>query len=501
MDYPIKFIIRDDRVNSKGKCPIYLRYTLQRKFINTPVKYSISPQFWDKVDGRPTRNYPDYKGLRTIQKDFEDAVIERLNRYKDQNGVFPEIEHFKNVIAGTSLQIQQGGVKTLVDYFKEYVEYRKSDDASDATLKIYSYTWDKWKVFEDSKGRCYDYQDLNFNLLNEFRIHLKNQGLQLNTVSKYIKTIKSFLSYLSLHKELPVPPSYKKVSVEKEEPEIEVLTQEELEVLKRECFFTRSEEHQIREYNLTDREKLIGQMMVFMCHTGLSYVDFDNFRLCHLIFLKESKTEKGLQLQMTRQKLKTVITCKIPILDVTIDLIMDKLGIPHSFIESNKNEPTSLQTKINVLESFIKSQIQRGELTINTRIFPKVISQIFNYEIKDILKKIHIDTSVMVNTIIRGKRVEKAVPKYSIISSRTGRRTFVTRNVENGINPLVLKDMTGHIKLQTMSRYNKNSASFIQRELNEKTPGQTGHINLIRSVDSNVIGNLENNRADNNKKS
>ena len=39
--------------------------------------------------------------------------------------------------------------------------------------------------------------------------------------------------------------------------------------------------------------------------------------------------------------------------------------------------------------------------------------------------------------------------------------------------------MTGHIKLQTMSRYNKNSASFIQRELNEKTPGQTGHINLI----------------------
>jgi integrase len=152
-----------------------------------------------------------------------------------------------------------------------------------------------------------------------------------------------------------------------------------------------------------------------------------------------------------------------------------------------------------VLESFIKNQIQKGELTIKSRIFPKVISQIFNYEIKDILKKIHIDTSVMVNTIIRGKRVEKAVPKYSIISSRTGRRTFVTRNVENGINPLVLKDMTGHIKLQTMSRYNKNSASFIQRELNEKTPGQTGHINLDRRVDSNVIDNLEQNGVDNNK--
>jgi site-specific recombinase XerD len=151
-------------------------------------------------------------------------------------------------------------------------------------LKIYSYTWDKWKGFRESKGRSYDYQDLNFNLLNEFRIYLKNQGLQLNTVSKYIKTIKSFLSYLSLHKELPVPASYKKVSVEKEEPEIEVLTQEELEVLKRECFFTRSEEHQISEYSLNEREKLIGHMLIFMCHTGLSYVDFDNLKLCHLIF-------------------------------------------------------------------------------------------------------------------------------------------------------------------------------------------------------------------------
>lgn len=487
MDYPIKFIIRDDRVNSKGKCPIYLRYTFKRKFINTPVKYSISPQFWDKEDGRPTRSYPDYKGLRTVLKDFEDVVIENLNKFKEQNGVFPDVEHYKNVIAGTSVQIQQSGAKTLEDYFKEYFEYRKSDDASDATLKIYSYTWDKWKGFEDSKGRNYDFQDLNFNLLNEFRIYLKNQGLQLNTVSKYIKTIKSFLGYLSLHKELPVPASYKKVSVEKEEPEIEVLTQEELEVLKRESFFTRSEEHQVSEYKLTDREKLIGQMMIFMCHTGLSYVDFENLRLCHLIFLKESKTQKGLQLQMTRQKLKTVITCKIPILDVTIDLIMDKIGIPHSFIESNKNEPTSLQTKINVLESFMKNQIQKGQLTINSRIFPKVVSQVFNQEIKDILKKIHIDTSVMVNTIIRGKKVEKAVPKYSIISSRTGRRTFVTRNIENGINPLVLKDMTGHIKLQTMSRYNKNSPSYIQRELNEKTPGQTGHLRAIKMEESNQI--------------
>jgi hypothetical protein len=179
---------------------------------------------------------------------------------------------------------------------------------------------------------------------------------------------------------------------------------------------------------------------------------------------------------------------------------MDKLGIPHIFIESNKNDPTGLQTKINMLESFIENQIQKGELTINSKIFPKVISQVFNREIKEILKKIKIDSSVIINTIIKGKKVEKAVPKYSIISSRTGRRTFVTRNTENGISPFVLKDMTGHVKLQTLARYNKNSPSFIQRELNEKTPGQTGHIDLLRRFDSNILGNSEQKIEEDNKK-
>jgi hypothetical protein len=45
--------------------------------------------------------------------------------------------------------------------------------------------------------------------------------------------------------------------------------------------------------------------------------------------------------------------------------------------------------------------------------------------------------------------------------------------------------MTGHVKLQTMARYNKNSPSFIQRELNEKTPGQTGHLKIKKIDNSN----------------
>ena len=42
---------------------------------------------------------------------------------------------------------------------------------------------------------------------------------------------------------------------------------------------------------------------------------------------------------------------------------------------------------------------------------------------------------------------------------------------------------------------------FPQRELNEKTPGQTGHVKIGRIEDSNDTGNLERNGVGNNKKS
>lgn len=492
MEIPVKFIIRDDRVNSSGKCPIYLRYTQKRKFVNLSVKYSILPQFWDKEEGKPRKNYPNYKNLKSLLTEFEDRIINTLEEFKEKNGILPEAENLKSVLNNsTSIQIQQGSSPSLQDLYQDYVRYQKLDGVSKSTLNIYSYTWDKWLQFETSKKTKFTYKELNFNNLNEFRIFLKNNGLQKNTVSKYIKTIKSFLTYLVLHKELEVPVSYKKVPVEKEEPEIQVLTQEELEILKREVFFSRDCNHQKPIHNLSDREKLIGQILLFLCHTGVSYADFSNLQIGNLIFIRDKNDSKDLQIHLTRQKLNTVSTCKIPILDVTIDLISDKLGMPHDIIEINKDEPNPLDLKITLLERYIQKMIKRGKMTINTTLFPKVISQVFNREIKGVMSKIGINTPVFVSRMYGGKKSASTVPKYKLISSHTGRRTFITRSIENGVTPLVLIDMTGHVKLQTLARYNKNSTEFIQREVKSKTPGQIEY-------KGGTVGNIDNITTQNN---
>lgn len=488
MEYPLKYIIREDRINGTGTCPIYLRYTFRRKFVNLPLRYSISPQFWNKEDGKPRKNYPNFRGLRTLLSEFEERVIESIEIYVDKNGVLPDVPSLKGLMNGYTLFQIQGGSNemSIRDLFKDYIDYQKRDGVSKSTLNIYNYTWEKWCQYENYKKHIHGFKELNFQNLSDFRVFLKSGGLQKNTVSKYIKTMKSFLSYLELHKELPVTISYKKVQVEQELPEIQVLSQEELDILKREVFFTRSQDHKAPAFNLTDNEKKIGQILLFLCHTGLSYVDFDRLRVKNLVFLKESKGTKELQIHISRKKLKSVANCKIPILDVTIDLIMDKLGIPHLFIEANKEEPTSLQLKINVLESYIKKGIKGGLLKLDSRIFPKVVSQVFNREIKDVLKKIEINSPVVETRFFGGKEAIVTLPKYEVVASHTGRRTFITRSIENGVSLLVLMDMTGHTKVQTLARYAKNSAEFIQREVRSKTPGQTGYNNNSHSDKKNI---------------
>jgi hypothetical protein len=204
----------------------------------------------------------------------------------------------------------------------------------------------------------------------------------------------------------------------------------------------------------------------------VSYADFLNLKVGNLIFIKENNNSKDLQIHLTRQKLKTVATCKIPILDITIDLISDKLGMPHDVIELDKDDPNPLNLKITLLERYIQIMIKRGKMSLSSPLFPKVISQVFNREIKDILSKIGINTPVFVSRMYGGKKSSSTVPKYKLISSHTGRRTFITPCLENGVSFLDLKDMTGHEKLQTLDRYNKNSAGFIQKEVKSKTPGQ-----------------------------
>ena len=84
--------------------------------------------------------------------------------------------------------------------------------------------------------------------------------------------------YKRQHLEMDVPPSFRRVVVDREEKkDFQVLTRSELEDIKREVFFSRY--YGKNKYDLTERQILIGRILIFLCSTGLSYVDFDKLTI------------------------------------------------------------------------------------------------------------------------------------------------------------------------------------------------------------------------------
>ncbi|MDR6561286.1 MULTISPECIES: site-specific integrase [unclassified Arcicella] len=86
---------------------------------------------------------------------------------------------------------------------------------------------------------------------------------------------------------------------------------------------------------------------------------------------------------------------------------------------------------------------------------PKYSQQKFNDYIKEVAKEIGIDTPEQVITYKKGIRFETTVPKYELITSHTGRRTFITQSILRGLPIPVIRSMTGHKDLKSFQKYIK----------------------------------------------
>ena len=58
--------------------------------------------------------------------------------------------------------------------------------------------------------------------------------------------------------------------------------------------------------------------------------------------------------------------------------------------------------------------------------------------------------------------------KFDFITARTGRRTYITNCLKKGVRPDLLMKTTGHLKMDTMKRYNLYTNESIYEEFEQK---------------------------------
>lgn len=99
------------------------------------------------------------------------------------------------------------------------------------------------------------------------------------------------------------------------------------------------------------------------------------------------------------------------------------------------------------------------------KVFPVLSNQKMNVRLKELCRLAGIDRLVRVSEYQNGRRVDLLLPKWQLMSTHAGRRTFISNALMMGIPPNVVMRWTGHADYNSMKPYIAIADSVKTREM------------------------------------
>jgi integrase len=367
--------------------------------IRVSTGISIDPEIWNKKKNRvkgvnqTSRNINDK--LSEIEKCISDnfAIIEKESGSVNKN-------KFKEVILNCINPKTNKELKTVIQYLDLFIQ-KNSEDRTLRTIKTYQTTKRYFQEFQSKQGYNYNLEDVNNELLEDFKRFLINSNHNFSnvTTAKHLRIFKTFLHWTlkkGYHKNTDFINFRIEFKGQKDGINI-ALTIEEL--------------NQLEDYIPdSDRLRKTKDLFLIQCYTGLRYSDLENLK-------PENFDMKNNIIKC--YTLKTTEIVEIP--------IHNKL--------------------MNILKKY-------PDLNFNV-----ISNQKYNYAIKDLCELAKIDTPIQTVKYTGNKRIEDVKPKYKMISSHTGRRTFITVSLQlglpNGVLPEDIMKISGHKTRDSFQKYVK----------------------------------------------
>ena len=498
--YSLYPVLRVDKPNKNGTCSLYIRYTYGKVWKNISLNKTLEPSYWNKEENEPRKNCPNRKEIldliRRKKTEIETIVLE-LSR---EDGEYPSPEELINNISNG----KNRNIKNWVYYFDLFVKNQTENlNVEPSTLEVYRQSKEKLNGFQTEKNISFLWKNININFYNQFVYYLRGKGLKDGTIGKHIKTLKSFLNYVSIEYNLLNPNQYRGFTTLREEPDFVILNDKDLELMKSSLSLSFVLPN---DFVLNNRERVIVKIMILLCKTGMNFcdlmdlkvddifIDEDFGKLDHKQFKKKIETGEiriNLFIKKVRKKIKRVDKKQIPIIPITHEIgdLLKYFFIEWENVTSEEinrnfkniivpNEDESLYTLWNLID-FIKDKYVRYGIEDVVYYFPnypyflpqKISNVSFNKEIKQVLKKIGLIYNVkVVNKTSKNKIEELVRPKYELITSRTGRRTNITSSLSKGINDTFVMRTHGIKKSETLRRYENIPDKEIIEQLREKNP-------------------------------
>ncbi|MDR7694140.1 site-specific integrase [Riemerella anatipestifer] len=412
--YHAQFLLDKEKGNPTAK----LRYRIKWEgiIVAFSVGYRIEIDKWSRDTQRCKINTTHGKKKvsasainRKIQE-YEQACEKVFLRFNGENKT-PTADEFRvEFNREIGKKIESGKEMTLFEIYDQFTE----DEG-----KKNQWTKSTYEKMETQKKHLFHFdQNLSFSDITEeklidYQYFLQDSiNLKNSTILKQFSFLRWFLRWCRKKKYIQTN------AFEDFKPKLKT-TQKKI------IFLTQSEIQQVKKYSIPPSKEYLERVrdvFLFLCFTGLRYSDVCN--------LKKTDIKDN--------------TIEITTIKTTDSLI----------IELNNHSKE-------ILDKY-KDKTFDGDLAL-----PTISNQKMNEYLKELMELAGIDEPIRETYYKGNRRIDTITPKYALIGTHAGRRTFICNALSLGIPPQVVMKWTGHSDYKSMKPYvdiaDETKASAMER--------------------------------------
>ena len=385
--------------------PIRMRVNFASKRIEFTTGYRIDAAKWDS-DKQRVRNGCTNK-LKQSASEINASLlgyyteVQEIFKKFEVEEIMPTPEQIKEAFNALHKPIEEvkprkSTPNAFYKVFDEFVrDCGRQNDWTDSTYEKFAAVKNHLMNFRD--GLTFDFFDEKG--LNDYVTYLRDvKEMRNSTIGKQLSFLKWFLRWAfkkGLHQNNAYD-SYK--------PKLKS-TQKKI------IFLTWEELNKLREFEIPAAKQALDRVrdvFLFQCFTGLRYSDVFNLRRSDI---------KGDHIEVTTVK--------------TSDSLIIELN-NHSKAILDKYKDVAFE---------------------DDKVLPVITNQKMNDYLKELAELAGIDEPVR-QTYYRGnERIDEVTPKYALLGTHAGRRTFICNALALGIPPQVVMKWTGHSDYKAMKPY------------------------------------------------
>lgn len=397
--------------SKKSPAVIYIRLRDGRTLdIKTKTNLHIDPINWDDKEQRPTKKALKDIDIANLDTDLATLKNDLLKEYNRSKGVkVVDAQWLKDFISPP--KILEKHPDKLVDYIDTFIEFKKGDVKSSTITKCNVIKHLLMRYQEYTKSIIY-IRNVDAKFKIDFEKYCISAGYAPNTTARNIRFIKTFCRHAKAN---GVETHYQLDSIKAKYHKVEniYLDEKEIEAIEK-----------IKSKDLTDGLENARDWLLISSYCGQRISDFLRFDKSMIRYEKNKEGKLKPLIEFTQVKTDKIMT--IPL---------------HSKI-------------IEIMKKYDGN-------------FPRKISdQRYNEHIKKVCEKAKINTLTHGTLFDHDKKekVTKDYPKWMLVSSHIGRRSFATNNYGK-IPTSFLMHVTGHTTEAMFLTYIGKSNKDIALEL------------------------------------